>query len=334
MTDTVMTGPLRRQPLEALIRRRERTHDDEPTFDFSTPIDRRCWFVCPTLTPLYYTHVYRELNDEQQRRYNQLTALSFNELIAFFESTFASSVLVALTDTRTRRINGELADCLSGFIADERKHIGLWQRLNRLSEPELYTNTDRYILQISPVAQRILGAITARPYTFPLVFWIMLALEERSLDISVRTLQRHDEIEPRYRLIYREHLKDESRHVQLDWHLIERFYAERSRAVRAYNAKLFGRMIAKFFLPPTRAAARVIGCLVNQFPELNSLSSELIRQLKQVGNDPEYHEMMYSRRTTPITFQLLDQFEEMHALRHVLHSYTPNIDGTTSGTHQ
>ena len=83
MTDTVMTGPLRRQPLEALIRRRERTHDDEPTLDFSTPIDRRCWFVCPTLTPLYYTHVYRELNDEQQRRYNQLTALSFNELIAF-----------------------------------------------------------------------------------------------------------------------------------------------------------------------------------------------------------------------------------------------------------
>ena len=327
-----MTTATHRQPLDVLLRRASRTVDGAPEFDFSTPIDRSCWFVCPTLTPLYYTQVYRDLSKDQQRRYNQLTALSFNELIAFFENTFASSVLSALTDARLRRVNNDLAACLSDFIADERKHIDWWQQLNRLSEPEVYANTNQYIIHFPAYAQKLLGAIAARPNLFPVAIWIMLALEERSLDISNRTLRMDPAlIEPRYRLIYQQHLKDESRHVQLDWHLIELFYAKRSWILRKCNAKLLGLMMSRLFLPPTRSAVRVVHCLVTQHPELAPLAPKMTQQLRQLGGNPEYQEMMYSRDTTPILFSLFDRFEEMSPIRHVLRSYVPQKEGASGG---
>jgi hypothetical protein len=60
-----------------------------------------------------------------------------------------------------------------------------------------------------------------------------------------------------------------------------------------------------------------------EFKELQSLRSEIRQQLVRVGDDPAYHEMMYSRKSTPVTFSLFDRFPEFHAMRHVLHSYVP-----------
>jgi hypothetical protein len=73
---------------------------------------------------------------------------------------------------------------------------------------------------------------------------------------------------------------------------------------------------------------------VTQHPDLAPLLPEMVRQLKQLSDCPDYHEMMYSRKTTPITFALFDRFEEMHAIRHVLHSYRPNSGGSTDGENQ
>jgi hypothetical protein len=152
----------------------------------------------------------------------------------------------------------------------------------------------------------------------------MLALEERSLEISRRCLRMSaEQIEPRYLAIYRAHLAHEVRHVQIDWHLIDRFYATRPAALRRVNALLFREAIRRFFLPPTRAASRVVARLVDEHAELMPLRAAMIRQLGDVGRDPAYHKMMYSRESTPITFSLFDRFSEFHAMRGVLHSYRP-----------
>jgi hypothetical protein len=132
-----------------------------------------------------------------------------------------------------------------------------------------------------------------------------------------------EQIEPRYLAIYRAHLAHEVRHVQIDWHLIEHFYANRSGALRRFNAKLFREAIRRFFLPPTRSAARVIDRLVDEHPELEPLRPAMERQLNDVGRDRAYHEMMYSRESTPITFSLFDRFTEFHAMSRVLLSYQP-----------
>lgn len=332
-----MTAVLHRSSLDAILRRSARAESagDEP--DFSMAIDGSRWFVCPTLTPLYYAPIYRDLDEDQRRRYNQLTALCFNELISFFEESFAASVLAAIAQDEGRRVDrtGTLADeptaaddrlaaCLEAFLREERKHIGWWRTLNRLTEPGWYSETDSPIIRLSACARRTLRFLTARPGRFPVVFWVMLALEERSLDISRRCLQMDPvRAEPHYRAVYRRHLKDETRHVQLDCYLIERFYADLSRRRRRLNARLLATLIGRFFLPPTRSAVRVVRRLVAERPELAPQLGPMVRQLRRVGDSPDYHEMMYSRRTTPLTFALFDRFEEMHRMRSVLRSYQP-----------
>jgi hypothetical protein len=232
--------------------------------------------------------------------------------------------LAALAKSRRHDLDRPLAACLEAFIAEERRHTEWWRRLNRLSDPALYTKSDQAIIRLPAAAKFVLRRLAIRPRAFPLVFWVMLALEERSLEISRRCMSLpDDEIEPRYLAIYRAHLAHEVRHVQIDWHLIERYYAGRSGMIRRLNATLFRSAVRRFFLPPTRSAVRVLDRLVAEHPELEPLIVAMRRQLVQVGSDPAYHQMMYSRESTPITFALFDRFPEFHAMRRVLHSYSP-----------
>ena len=315
----------RQQPLDSLLTRAQKqVTPDEFAPDFSAPIDRSKFFVCPTLTPLYYSSTYNELNLSQQRRYNQLCAMGFNELIAFFEGSFASSVLQALADVRRAKLNADWSGCLRRFLDEEAKHIRWWRELNQLSDPELYGGGDNQIIRFSPALIRLLHAITSHPYQFPAVFWIMLALEERSLDISRRCVKAdRDLIEPRYRMIYKQHLKDESRHVQIDWHLIDRFFANRSRFVREINARLLSFMMGEFFLKPNRSAVRVLHQLASEHPQISRMLPRMTSDLKSLQKDADYQQMMYSRSTTPILFSLFDRFPTMHRLQNVLMAYHP-----------
>jgi hypothetical protein len=131
------------------------------------------------------------------------------------------------------------------------------------------------------------------------------------------------QIEPRYRAVYRAHLSHELRHVEIDWHLIDRYYGCRSQFVRHLNARLFRLAIGRFFLPPTWSAVKVVDRLVLEHRELATLHAAMRRELADVGQELAYQQMMYSRETTPITFALFDRFPEFHAMRRVLRTYQP-----------
>jgi hypothetical protein len=109
----------------------------------------------------------------------------------------------------------------------------------------------------------------------------------------------------------------------MDSLLIERYYANRSRALRALNARFLRGVVGAFLLPPIRGAARVIRQLVREIPELTPMQGVMLTQLRDAGDSPEYHAMMYSREATPTTFSLFDRFPEMHAMSRVLKSYMP-----------
>jgi hypothetical protein len=324
MDDATVGSATRRRRLEGMLRATAWSNDTSTEYDFSTPIDRERWFVCPTLTPLYYASVYHDLDEPQRRRYNQLTALCFSELIGFFETTFASCILAALARSDRHNLECEFIACLEGFVAEEREHTRWWHRLNRLSEPELYTQRERVIVRLPASARFFLRQLTQRPDWFPMVYWVMLALEERSLEISRRCMRMPaDQIEPRYLAIYSAHLKHELRHVQLDLQLIDRFYRVLSPQLRQLNARLLRFAIGHFLLPPTRSAVRVIRRLTLEYPVLLPLRDEIEAQLAKLGSDEAYQSMMYSRRSTPITFSQFDRYPEMHAMRNVLYSYEP-----------
>ena len=312
----------RNQSRRALERLLERAAGPDDAFElaFRGPIDLARNFVCPTSTPLFYAPVYRQLSESARLRYNQLTAVSFNELIAFFETTFALSVLSALASGTLHRDAPEFARGLTQFVAEEQKHTEWWRELSRLSAAE----RAQPVFRVPSATRLLLKQVTRRPKAFPVVFWIMLALEERSIDISRRCLRIDPaDIEPNYREVYRRHLEHEVGHVYLDCQLIERYYAGRSRVVRSVNARLLRTAVAAFLLPPVRSAARVVKQLIHEFPELLPLRNTILQQLRTVGSQADYHAMMYSRRTTPITFTMLDRFPEMHAMSRVLQCYIP-----------
>jgi hypothetical protein len=308
-----------RRPLERLLER-ARAPEEAFALQFRPPVDLSRHFLCPTSTPLYYAPAYHELSESAQLRYNQLTAISFNEVIAYFESTFAVSVLSALAGGAVQREDPELARGLEQFVAEERKHTEWWRQLSRLSVADDVPP----LFRVPAVTRGLLRWATRRPRLLPAVFWIMLALEERSIDTSRRCLHADPAtIEPNYRETYRRHLEHEVGHVYLDRQLIERYYAGCSRPTRRVNARLLRGAIAKFLLPPVRSATRVVRRLIHEHPELAALSSKLLAQLRAVGADPAYQAMMYSRESTPITFSLFDRFPEMHAMQRVLTPYLP-----------
>jgi len=325
MTPLASTTRTKRLPLEKLVAPEQSPAHRAESLDWHSEFEKDRWYICPSATPLYYAPVYRDLDRIQQLRYNQLTAVLYNELIAFFESEFASSVCVALSSALGNESENELAKCLRGFVSEEQEHIRWWRQLSRLSEPKNYRDSKDMLLCIPNGVKFLLRQLTRNPKWFPVVFWVMLALEERSLDISRRCLRMNQEdIEPHYLAVYRDHLKDETRHVHIDWHLIDRHYASSSLPFRKMNAWLLRTLISKFFLPPNHSAIRVVRRLSQERTELAPLLPTIEKQLRSLGGDPAYQEMMYSRETTPITFKLFDRFPEMHRMQRVLHTYSPH----------
>lgn len=317
----------RRAPLQQLGGAREPSRSLRG-IDWATPIDRSRWFLCETLTPLYYTRVYHQLSLEHRRRYNQLTGMFANELIAFLEREFLDAVLNAVRAAPHRGSGwSALREAVSEFRIEEQQHLVLWRRLNELSDPARYAGTDRVFLRVGPVVTE-LGRFAARhPRAMPVVFWIQLLQEERSIEMSRRCARMPAEsIEPRYAAIYRSHLRDEIRHVQIDCHLIEQFYVPRSPPVRWTTALLLRRLLAAVFLAPGASTGRVIAALTQECPDLLPMLPVFCRELRSVQLNPDYQRMMYSRETTPIAFELFDRFPEFARLRSVLHTYNPGFE--------
>lgn len=300
----------------------------EDGIDWRTPIDRSRWFFCETLTPLYYTAVYRELGPEHRLRYNQLTAMMANEIIAFMETEFLGAALTAVACQGDRRQPADLHTAVLRFRDDERRHAGIWQNLNRLSEPAWYASATRRLINIPRGALMAARLIARHPVAFPVVFWIQLVQEERSLEISRRCMRVPPEVmEPRYATAYGAHLPDEARHVQIDRHLIDHFYRPRSLAVRQASALLFRMIVGTLLVTPVYSTGRVVRVLAVEYPELAPLVRRMLHELKELRSSDEYHEMMYSRRSTPVTFALFDEFPEFHQMRAVLRAYEPRPVG-------
>ena len=288
---------------------------------FDTPVDSTRWFVCPTLTPLYYTRSYSRLGREQALRYNQIMGMAHNEVIAFFETRFAGNVLGTLAKVK-RKGDGapaELAECLGNFIREEASHTDAFRRLNRLSAPQWYAQQDDHVLCVPLAVQRLLDYVTRHPRTFPMVIWVMLIMEERSLEISRRYAHMDKaKVEAHYAAVYRAHLHDEVRHVQIDWHLLECFYEGRASLLREMNAALVRLFVFGFFFTPARATVRAVDLLVEEFPELAGLRPQMVRELKSLRHNDDYRRMMYSQEVNPLTFALFDYFPEFDAMKRAM----------------
>jgi hypothetical protein len=277
--------------------------------DWSSDIDQRRIYVCPTLTPLFYSPVYRELTDEQKLRYNQLSAISFNDLILFFERSLTPALESLLL--QWGGLSAEFRGEIEGFLADERRHWQLWRRLNSISMPRQPNTGDYRIVRVGRPLRMLLSVLTFRPQRFPVVVLMMLLLEEHSIEISRRCARLGaDVLEPHYRDALRAHLLDEAKHVQLDKRILHELIKPLTHSARRFNSALVQLFVQNLWLRPARAAARVVRVLTDEIPELLPIRARLLAGLGEAGNNPEYRRMMLSPACAPLLFGLLRQYPE------------------------
>jgi len=187
-------------------------HHEETAVDHG----KRC--IPEEFSPLFYTQSYRELNEAQRLRYNQLQALYFNEQIMFFEIAIGRKVLEALLcDSLPSRLEQGLRE----FSEEERQHTEMFRRLNQRYAPQFYSASDFYFIAPSRAWMKILDGATRRPRFFTMFLWLMLLQEERSLFYSKRFIAQREALAPHFVETHRLHLADEVGHVCWDEELIE-----------------------------------------------------------------------------------------------------------------
>jgi P-aminobenzoate N-oxygenase AurF len=307
-----MPNPPPRLSIVQIAEHANRGRTDRYPFDTNIPIDFTKLFVCPSLTALYYTPSWNSLDPEDQLRYTQLSALSFNELIAWFESGLSSALRALM---RSDRLPEELKSLLPGFLEDECRHQEIWWTLNRCVDPVRYSRNIPSIAKIAPAGRTLMEWLASRPIDYPVVIWIMLVLEEHGNEIARRcAARRPNEIEPHFAAAYVAHVRDEVRHVQIDWHLLDSLWPSLRGWRRRMNIELFRLVVKRLLFKTEHVAISVVEELVRERPRLHPLLPRIRTQLRAVGQDREFRSMMLSARSSPIVFHLFDSFPELESV--------------------
>ena len=307
-------APPPRRPVKlATLRRRAGREAADAWADpaLAVPVDRSRRYTADAVCPLAHHAVWETFDDAQRLRCNQLVGLFQNEMIVFFETRVAGAVLPALL--ADRGVPEDLSAAVRGFLDEEREHTKHFRALNRSAEPGWYDAEDFHVLRLPGPLLRLQRAVGRRPAWFPFLFWVMLLMEERSLLLS-RHVVTQPGVDPRFAAVYRAHRIDEARHVQTDWHLLERFWLGRPRALRAANAQLLRATLVGLFLKPRRANVRLIDLLIADVPRLAPRRAELVAAVRGLDGNAGYRRMMYSEEATPIACRLFRELPELRSL--------------------
>lgn len=282
-------------------------------------VDRARPFICDTLTPLYYTPSWADLDRAERLTYNQLNGMYWNELIASFEKDLALAVLSATG--RRGDVPPAVRERLRGFARDEILHAAVFARLNRLSDPLRYGKREHWFVR-TPAGGGAVVRMVAGTAAVAALVWLMLLLEERSIAVT-EISTRNAGVDSAYATVYAAHSDDERRHVALDVELLAALHEPRAAAIRRITAAVFRSVVKAFLVGPGPAARRVVDALIEDHPRLAPLRPRFRRELHALAGDRRYHEMMYSREKVPVTFALFDRLPEMRAMSSVLLGYEP-----------
>ena len=262
-------------------------------------IDHGRAFMAEELTPLFHVPGFGVLPGAVRRRYNQLHALYFNEQVAFFEQEMLSPALRALR--ADRRLPRALAEAVETFHAEEQRHTAMFRGLNRRAAPEFYGAEDYFFIRLPAAGRGMLRALSGQPRWLPLVLWLALLQEERSLYYSKRCLTAGEALEPRFAAVHRAHLADEAGHVDWDELLLDWLWPRTPRTLRAINARLMRWTVAEFFHLPKRSARHVVGQLAREFPGAVDARA-LCGEMDALATNTGFLRTLYSPQIAPRSF--------------------------------
>jgi hypothetical protein len=290
-------------------------------------IDHGRPFLPEEYTQLYYTPVYRSLHREHRLRYNQLFGMRINEYIMMLEADLVERLLAPLCRRRDVAADPALVRCIGIMIAEEKRHYQCFLALNRAAHPELYAGgRERFFSKLPAATRASLGAVGLLSRHLPFALWYLMAMEESSTALARAMAQNPGTdlgpLEPTFVEVHREHMRDETRHLQVDGLLAEVCLAGAGRRRRALNAHLFKRFVAPM-TRPTRGGSgiKVIRRLVSEMPELSWREKELTNSVLALRNDRAFQTSLFNREAMPLTFGVFDRAEELGSLGEVIVGY-------------
>jgi hypothetical protein len=265
-------------------------------------------FVPETFTQLYHTPRYRDLDDAQCLRYNQLYGLRSNELFMLFEEGFTRRVIQRL-EAGCAASDPLLGECLGMMLEEESRHHRMFLDFNRRVLPEAYRDARGYFARPGPIESGLLRLLTQRPQSWPFMLWLILLLEEFSTAFSGLLIAREqaDGLSADYVRLHRLHMLDEVRHVGLDEAMLERILPRLSPRRLAMNGWVF-RQLLNEMLAPKRSGIRVLRALAADFPELSGMLPGMENAVRELRQDPGIFALVASTETLPVTHAMMDRF--------------------------
>ena len=301
--------------LEDLARRGRAARERFAPPDFSG-LRRDQPFVPESFTQLYHTPLYRELDDAQRLRYNQLYGLRSNELFMLFEEGFTRRVILRLRNAPSV-VDPELGECLDLMLEEESNHHRMFLDFNRQLLPQAYRDAGGYFARPGPVEGALLALLTLRPTSWPFMLCLILLLEEFSTAFSHLLIRREhvDGLSAGYVRLHRLHMLDETRHVTLDAVLLQRLLPALSQKRRMMNGRIF-RYLLNEMLAPKRSGIRVLHALSIEFPELKARLPAMEHAVRSLSHDPGMVSLVTDAQTLPVTHGLMQRYPAFNWIRH------------------
>jgi hypothetical protein len=282
--------------------------------------DASKWSVPESITHLYYAPIYQTLTREQRLVYNRLHACFCCEMLVFFEEELPECYSIAARDGAASK---SVSADVQAMLASESRHAAMFRALARDLDPSLYEPFDYHFLRMPRGILRLMKLPLHYPKLFPLVFWIVLLQEERTVYYSREVIRHASDLDPRVVDAFSRHLDDEQDHLGIDESMLEIYWDRSSPWIRRLNGYVFGLFVDEFLNAPKRAGVRVIERLAQEVPSLKSRKRELTDGLLGLARDTCFHQSLYSREIVPKTFALFDRYAEFRRLGDRLHGYSP-----------
>ena len=289
--------------------------------DFTRP------FVPEAYTQLYHTPLYRGLHREHRLRYNQLFGIRINEYIMMLEADLVERLLSPLRRHPNVASDATLVRCLETMIEEEKHHYRCFLALNRLCRPDLFRERERFFSDLPWPTRALFGVVGLVSGQLAFALWYLMAMEESSATLA-REMARDPvtetlgPLEPHFAAVHREHMRDETRHLQIDGILVDLCLARAGGTTRALNARLF-KSILDTVTRPTRAGSgvKVIRQLVREMPELAWHEKAMTDAVLALKDDRAFQTSLFNRAAMPLTFGVFDRTQELHDLSEAMMGY-------------
>jgi hypothetical protein len=282
-------------------------------------LDRNGWWTPEVMTPWYYLPVYKKLDREIQVRYNQLFSLGLAEQFVWFEQCVVKAILAKIPKSS---LPADLQEGISHFIEEEDKHTEMFWRILEKAEPEIYKTREFYLMDFSPVQTVFMHFIVNHPEIMPVWIWFTILLEERTMGYSILYHRHRKEVDSLFAQIHHLHLKDETRHVQMDVHFLKHFYEPQSVRQKKLTAYFLKKVVGNL-RSPKRISKNIIRHLHLEFPNFSSQQADtILNEIPSLATNFDFQNVVMGRESIPRFHQVVDMYPEMHEIREILKSKT------------